>query len=479
MTTQHKIVDPDRQSPVGIGRLGNWIRVTVGIDRAIFYSISARAWASIAGIVTLVLIARTLSPAEQGYYFTFNSLVALQIIFELGFSLVILQLASHERAHLRIQGDGSITGDGIAHSRLASVLQKTVRWYAVGALLMAVVLLPAGFVFFLVNRQAGPPVFWQIPWIAVVLATTFTFQTDPIFAFLEGCGRISEVARLRFLQAVVGSLMVWAALALHHGLFAPAMFIFGKAIASGWFLFTQRRLLLPLFRRDPCGHVVSWQREIWPFQWRIAISWVCGYFAYQIFNPVLFAYRGATEAGQMGMSLTICTVLANVAMAWINTKASPFGALIARGEYETLDHLFFRTLYQSALVLAAAAAVLLLGLIGVTQHFPHLAARILPLPIFGILLVTILCNHILASQSVYLRAHKREPFLWVSISIGVLTACSTLLVGRVWGAQGVTIGYFFASGVFGLTYGTFVFVAKRKQWHKASALEETNKQGLI
>ena len=36
------------------------------------------------------------------FYYTFGSLVAVQIIFELGFSFVILQLASHERASLSI-----------------------------------------------------------------------------------------------------------------------------------------------------------------------------------------------------------------------------------------------------------------------------------------------------------------------------------------------------------------------------------------
>src|ERR1700719_2062578 len=82
----------------------------MGIDRAIGYTVLARGWAALAGLVSLLLIARTLSPAEQGYYYTFGSLVALQIVFELGFSYVILQLASHERAELSISSDYEING---------------------------------------------------------------------------------------------------------------------------------------------------------------------------------------------------------------------------------------------------------------------------------------------------------------------------------------------------------------------------------
>jgi hypothetical protein len=450
------------------------IKHITGLDRAIAFTVLARGWSTVAGVVTLLLIARFLTSIEQGYYYTFSSLVALQVVFELGFSFVILQLAAHERAHLNIQDDGTIAGDLAAHSRLASVLQKAVRWYTTGAVLMAAVLLPVGFHFFLAHRQPGMPVSWQLPWIMAVLATTLTFQMDPLFAFLEGCGRIHQVARMRFTQAVAGSLMAWTALCMHHGLFAPALIIGGQAIAGGCFLFSQRMLLLPLLRYDTTKHIVSWRREIWPFQWRIAISWLCGYFIFQLFNPVLFAYRGATEAGRMGMSLTIASAVSTVAIAWMSTKASPFGTLVARGEYKTLDHLFFRTLWQSAFLLAVGIVTLLLCLGFVTQHFPHLAARVLPLPVFGVLLVTIFCNHFVFSEALYLRAHEREPFLPLSIAVGALTACSTILLGKLWGAQGVTLGYFCTSGIFGLTFGTYIFITKRRQWHQVSALEEAS-----
>jgi hypothetical protein len=447
------------------------IQNLTGLDRAIAFTVLARGWSTLAGVITVLLIARFLTAAEQGYYYTFSSLVALQVVFELGFSSVILQLAAHECAHLQVQDDGTISGDRVAHSRLASVLQKAVRWYTVGALLMAALLLPAGYHFFLAHRQPGVLVSWRLPWIAVVLATTLTFQMDPLFAFLEGCGRIHQVARMRFTQALTGSLMAWTALALRQGLFAPAMIISGQAIAGGCFLFTQRKLLLPLLHRGTSGHGVSWRREIWPFQWRIAISWLCGYFIFQLFNPVLFATRGATEAGQMGMSLTIVSALSAVAIAWMNTKASPFGTLIARGEFRTLDRIFFRTLLQSALLLAAGAAMLLLGLGFVGLRAPLLAARVLPLPFFGLLLVTVLCNHVVFCEALYLRAHKREPFLPVSIAVGALTACGTLLMAKSLGARGVTFGYFCTSGIFGLGFGTFIFITKRNQWHHTSHLE--------
>src|ERR1700729_2065915 len=136
----------------GVARIRHWIRRVLGLDRAVGFTVLARFWSSAAGLVTVALIARFLSQAEQGYYYTFGSLVAMQMIFELGFSYVILQLASHERAQLSISTDYEIAGNPVAHARLASVIQKSVRWYSVAALLLAATLLPVGFHFFATHQ---------------------------------------------------------------------------------------------------------------------------------------------------------------------------------------------------------------------------------------------------------------------------------------------------------------------------------------
>src|ERR1700712_5391903 len=99
LTVDATKIEPVHERQVLTTRL-HAIRRSLGLDRAVVFTILARGWSSLAGIATLLLIARFLSSAEQGYYYTFGSLVALQMLFELGFSFVILQMASHESAHL-------------------------------------------------------------------------------------------------------------------------------------------------------------------------------------------------------------------------------------------------------------------------------------------------------------------------------------------------------------------------------------------
>lgn len=446
----------------------NWLRHTAGIDRPIAFTIMARGWASFAGLVTVALIARFLTPAEQGYYYTFGSLVALQIVFELGFSFVILQMASHERAHLTITANGKVEGDEIAHARLASVLQKSVRWYSAAALLLVVALLLAGGHFFAAHQQAGAVVHWRMAWYATAIAAAITFQIDPVLSFMEGCGFVANVARVRFAQAVTGSLLAWAALAAHHGLFAPAMVISGNAIvALTWLAGRRRRMLIDLLRHDPASHRVHWLREVWHFQWRIAVSWLCGYFIYQLFNPVLFAYRGAVAAGQMGMSLSLANALQSVAVAWLNTKAAPFGSMIARREFGQLDRMFFRSLKQSAAVYGLGAVCLVAGAVALNAEHLRFSQRLLSPGLLGVLLLSTMINVFVFAEALYLRAHKQEKFLLNSVLGAVLVSGCTLVLGKFYGAAGMVVGCLGTGLLMGLPLGTYTFIKYRRLWHAA------------
>jgi hypothetical protein len=447
------------------GLIRNWIRTHLGIDKAIAFTIFARGWSSLAGLMTVALIARFLSPAEQGYYYTFGSLIALQIVFELGFSFVILQMASHERAHLAIASDGQISGDPAAHARLASVLQRTVRWYSSAAGVLAVFLLFAGAHFFSAHQSAGQAIHWRLAWYADAIAATLTFQLDPILSFMEGCGFVAKVARLRLAQAITGSLMAWLALAMHHGLFAPAMTIAGYALVAFIWLFSRRRLLLHLLRYNAGQHRIHWMKEVWPFQWRIAISWLCGYFIYQLYNPVLFAFKGAVEAGQMGMSLSLSTALTAVAVSWINTKAAPFGAMIARREYTQLDHAFFRALKQSFLV-CMAGAVSVLCIVGylnwIRNPFAH---RVLSPMALAVLLLNTAMNVVISGMAMYLRAHKQEKYLLNSIVGATFIAGLTYFLGKSYGALGMVSGSLTFGLVVGFPWAVFTFMKYRRLWH--------------
>jgi hypothetical protein len=287
----------------------------------------------------------------------------------------------------------------------------------------------------------------------------------PLFAILEGCGKISQIASMRARQNVLASLGLWLTLLCHGALFAgPVMQTINVTFALAWVASGYVPFFRSLLRTNVSQAPLHWRSEVWPFQWRIALSWLSGYFIFQLFNPVLFATHGPVVAGQMGMSITICNAILSVSMAWMSTKASPFGVMVARRQWKSLDTLFFKTFRQSALVLVAGSIVLC-AFVGVLnyRHHPFSARLLAPVPLAFLLLSTIM-NHSVFCEAQYLRTHKAEPFLWLSIVGALLTATSTLLLAKPFAAFGVSAGYLLCCTV-SLIIGTRVFLGKRREWH--------------
>jgi O-antigen/teichoic acid export membrane protein len=440
---------------------------TIGLDRAIAFTVLGRVVQGLGSVGSVLLIVHFLSAAEQGYYYALWSLVALQSVFELGFSFVILQVAAHERAHLEFHPDGSITGSEAAHFRLASLLQRAVRWYTTAAVVMGVVLLLGGMRFFALHQQPQAPNIWIVPLRITVLACAITFSIGPVLSFLEGCGQVAQVARMRFFQSTVSVALSWTAMLSHHGLLSPAMVLLGQGLVASGLLYSRRRMLIPLLRMHVAHMGISWRSEVWPFQWKIAVSWLCDYFIFQLFTPVLFAFRGPVEAGKMGLSMSVVMQLSAMMLAWMTTKAAPFGSLIAKKETPELDRLFFRSLRQSISLFAGAAGLVLLGVLAAPYIAPKISARIEDWPVFCLLLLTALSSHVVQSEAIYLRAHKCEPFLVQSIVIALCTAGSVVLLAKTSGALGVSLAYFVVLGVAGVISATAIFKTKRNQWSEA------------
>jgi len=440
----------------------------IGLDRAVGFTVFGRIIQGLGSVVNVLLILHFLTLPMQGYYYALWSVVALQSVFELGFSFVILQVAAHERVHLQFHPDGAISGDPVAHVRLASLLQRTVRWYTVACLLMGAALLAGGMRFFSLHQVPEHPGLWIWPLRMTVVACMIIFAMGPVLSFLEGCGQVTTVARARFFQSVVSALAAWTAMITHHGLFAPALVLFGQSAVAGTLLWSRRPLLWPLLRMRVRNLGISWGSEVWPFQWKIAVSWLCDYFIFQLFTPVIFAFRGPAEAGRMGLSMNIVTQMSAMMLVWMTTKAAPFGSLIAKSDSTGLDALFFRAFRQSLFLLSAASALVLSAVLAIPWVVPRLGHRIVSWPVFLFLLLTAIGSHIVQSEALYLRAHKCEPFLLQSILIAAATAAGVTFFAKTSGTLGVSVASFIVLGVCGTASATTIFFSKRKLWGYAA-----------
>ncbi len=444
-----------------------------GVDRAVIYGMLTRIWGVVAGPVTMLLITARFSKEQQGFYYTFSSLLGLQVFFELGLLFVVAQFASHEFVYLKWGDCGRIEGDPEPLKRFVELLYKTTKWFAVASLLMIVGLVPAGLYFFNHGNVEGALDFsWRIPWVLAVIGTASNLLITPFFAVIMGSGDVVSVNRREMIGGVVGSLVSWFVMGMHGGLYAVSAVSFGISLIGWSYLIRTKPELLKLafngiFHPENLpknSRGISWWGEIWPMQWRMAISSGAAYFIMQLFNPVLFHYHGAAIAGQMGMTLSAANALLGICMALLLAKSPEFGKLAAVREWVLLDKLFFRVLIQAA-SLAVTGAVLGTSVIWFLQSNFSIGHRFIPASYAALLFASICVLVVINGFAVYLRAHKQEPLMVATLISSIIQGLVTWFFGMRYGVLGVVVGFFSVMMLFILPVVYFVWRRSRKNWH--------------
>lgn len=437
-----------------------------GVDKAIFYTSLARIIQAFTGIVTIFFVANFLTGSEQGFYYTFGSILAVQVFFELGLNGIITQYVAHEMSHLEWDSDEMLNGSKTHMSRLSSLLHLGIKWYSIIAVMLFFILILTGFVFFRRYDSSGGTITWNIPWIILSFSTTISFLINPVLAFLEGLGKVKEVAKLRLLQQLLTTLFIWIGLLFGAKLFASGLsnIIALLVLIVVLYLNKYKSMLLNIWRALGSERV-SYRNEIFPYQWKIALSWISGYFIFQLFNPVLFATEGAVVAGQMGMTLAALNGILSLSLSWMTTKVPLFSGLIAQKKYMELDTIFDKTLNQSILI-NGFGLVVLLFLIFILKHFGlPLGNRFLSYIPLILMMIPVILNQYIASWATYLRCHKQEPYLIMSVVGAVVTAISTIVLGKYFGVMGMTLGYCVYTSFVSFFWALLIFKTKKDEWH--------------
>ena len=441
------------------------------MDKSIAYSSGARVVAGIAGVGTVFFISTFLTGVEQGFYFTFGSLLAMQVFFELGLTGIMTQFVAHEVSHLKLNENNEYEGDKKYKSRLASLIRFCLYWYSVLSLLSFIFLFFVGYAYF--NRYGAieADVSWGIPWLLICFGTAIKLLQSPFNSIFMGLGLVKEMSKISFYQQLIIPITSWIGLVLGLKLYVMGIsYLFSVLI---WQLYVWKNnialIVIKLWKIE-IRERVSYIKEIYPYQWKIALSWVSGYFIFQLFNPVLFASEGAIVAGQMGMTMTVLSSISAMSMSWMNTKIPIYSQLISLGRFAELDGKFSLTLKQltfvcSFLLILFTAFLFLLDFFHISLNGNELSTRFLTIIPTSFLMITVLLQQFTSSWATYLRCHKKEPFLIYSICTGVLCMISTLTLGKFYGLYGVICGYFTIQFLF-FPWGYYIYKTKRKQWHQ-------------
>jgi len=314
--------------------------------------------------------------------------------------------------------------------RVALILQFSDRWFLHAALLFVIVVGGAGWGFFSHNGTLAWPD-WAGAWGLLVVASALNLRLAPQLAMLEGSGEVGGVARLRLVQSIFGNVAMWALLFCGMKLWSLALLPTITALFTYTWL-RQHSFIreLNVRRANGISCLMDWRKEIFPLQWRIALSWASGYLIFQAITPIAFAKLGTVAAGQIGLAFAIFNGVQSLGMSWMYTRIPRFAELVARNDRKSLNAAFISSLKRTLGAVSVGTGLVVIGvgvLIALKSGLVSRIPDVLSMICFG---VTTIVNCVIFSMALYMRSHKEEPMLLSSMVGGVL-----VLIGVYFGAS--------------------------------------------
>lgn len=413
--------------------------------------------------IIVLLVPVFLSENYQGYWYTFGSIAALTTFADLGFTSIMTQYVAHEYTYLKLNRmTGYFEGPYENVDRMSSLFRFIVRWLRTVLVAALIIIFVVGLIMF---SSKNDGVDWLFPWILYVFASVYNFASQAALSFFEGCDQFATTQKIRTVASLLQCLVTIGLLAVGAGLFALSV----PLILKGTIVFlTLGKKFGGSIRQMVRGEIdedIAWSKEFVPLLGRYAISWVSGYFASQIYNPLTFTLFGSAAAGRVGYSLSIVQAIYTVANVWSLISIPKYNMVVETQEWGKMDRLLRRNIvYSSVIYIIGIIAFYLSALIPITANI--IWRRVVTAESMGVLCLAYLGSMVIYAMATYLRAHKKEPFMVVSILSGAISALATCVMAKFWGLDYIFVGLLISEIVV-LPLGIWIFMSFRKKWHSS------------
>ncbi len=371
------------------------------------------------GAVALILV--YFSSIEQGFYFTFVALIAIQSLLELGLSQVLVVFLAHERGQRVAPGAATERANVIARASLLEYLRLAAAFLLiVGAL---------GIIFFVWSWHANdlPPYEWLGPWLALVTVSALRLPLIWLEAVLEGLGWLSNVLVVRIVAHIAWLGAFWVSAHAGLGLLSLTVATLTLLLVSYLGHVHQYRGLRALIARPASvGIFMDWRQETQVMKRRVSGTWIASYIISSAPIPLALYILGPVQAGIIGIAFQFAAAIGVITGALIGPRTSEAARLVAANSIKDYQRLLRLTMQQTltAGVLVAALAVALLLAGPLLQ--PELAVRLPTAWIAGPLLVAAIVNSTLSCVAVFARARKEEMFILPLFLVAITTTIGTL-----------------------------------------------------
>ena len=316
----------------------------INLDEKVLIFLSSKFFSYISYPITLGLIIKFLTPEEQGYYYTFFTLLSLSMFLELGLGVILTNFSSHEFSKLRWHKN-LLTGNDNAVKRSLLLIKKTIQWFSAIAVIFFILMFFVGKYFFSDSNN----IYYLNAWIIFIAVFSPGLIFSPFLSILQGFGKVKEVQTLIFYQVFLSIIAFWIGLVSNFNIYA-LIFQFAIQNLVSLLYITYKYHKLIFHSLIEANDLFSWRNEILPLQLKTGFTWLVSYLGINLLIPFSFKIFGPETAGQLGMSFRIAEITSVVCLAWTNTRVPLMGKMIASNEKDKFYTLYFNTLKSILLI---------------------------------------------------------------------------------------------------------------------------------
>lgn len=383
----------------------------------------------------------------------------------MGLGQLIQQFISHEWANIEFIPGNELKGNESSINRLASIKQFSIKWFSWMTFFLLFGLSIGGILFlkYSANDSSIDTSIWLAPWIVICFFKSLQILISPGLTFLEGINEVESVNRFRFRQSVYERTAAWIVIIIGGKLW---LFSAGTGVnLIGQFDFMFRKfgkVLKEIFGLKATKNKI-WKEEIFPLQWKYAITSISGYLNFTFIVPLIFWFLGPVDAGKFGITWAIITMFWGLSVTLISTKMPGFAMIAAKSDFGKFNRSFRKSAINSAIFLSVLIVIFIVVLFFLEILFPSIAKRFLNMLPAVFISAAIIPHHLRFAMANYMRALKKEPFWKISILDIILVFLIIIPLCKYYGILGASIGLLIVVSINTLlTY--FVFIKSKAEF---------------
>lgn len=404
------------------------------MNKAVKNTLIYRVIFLLTGSLITFSIPLSLSLEEQGLYFTFASVLAVQVFFELGLSQVLQIKFANLSSSFYTDNKNEYKKFDEENKKVKKLLLIGRIYYRFLSFLFFIFTVMVGMVFFHGFQNSSIPVL--AIWTVLVFITSLNLLNNVKLTFVEGIGKIEIISKIRLIANLLGFIIFFSFNFLGFGLWVVIAIPLANALFFTYWLYLHDDA--NIYRKNRENYKIDfseafriWKNDIFSMQWRISVSWICGYFVFNLLVPIVFRTFGPEEAGRIGFSYNILFVINSITCTFCVAQTPLFSNLYSNKNIKRLNYLFKKSFIKSVFATISMLILILISLSLLQIYFPFFNDRfsnsfqLLIISLSSFLFSISLC------LSVYLRCQGKEPLLKINILIAVIKLPVLIIFSKI------------------------------------------------